>query len=277
MSETMVAPTPETRSRGVSRRRVAIALAATGVAQRLGIPRVLARQDLVAGTLLVRGQSDLAGGEMVWQVVQDVAEAGDEATFQRRALGFTVNSGIFTDLVLTDETTGSAYRVAPGEAAFVRESTMQRRESLGSDPEQYLRIALVQADLAGDAEGDRMVFSGPAFATTAGAVTLALERMDLNAGDRAHAGTGVGQALILVLQGEVEVEEGEAGPRTRLQTVVGSGISYAAHSTPWGTSITALRNATYLLVATMQSGNAAASRLTHVEYGPTVAISVDER
>jgi hypothetical protein len=55
-----------------------------------------------------------------------------------------------------------------------------------------------------------------------------------------------------VLQGEIEIEEGEAGPRTLLQTVVGSGTSYAAHATAWGTAITATRDATHVLVASMQ-------------------------
>jgi hypothetical protein len=229
-----------------------MALAAAGVAYHLGLPGALAQQGLVEGALLVRGEAGLAGDQMAWRVVQDVAEVGEDAIFQRRALGFTVNSGIFTDLLLTDEATGSAYRLAPDEAAFVGEGTMQRRESLGTEAEQYLRIGLVQATHAGDAGGDRMVYAGPAFAAPAGPVTLMLERLDLNAGDRAHAGTGVAHTLILVLQGEIEIEEGEAGPRTTLQTVVSSGTSYAAHSTPWGTAITAQRDATYVLVASMQ-------------------------
>ena len=235
-----------------TRRQLALAMAGAAVAARWAATSALAEPGLDERMLLVRGQADLSGGQMAWRVVVDVAEAGADAMFQWRALGFTVNSGIFTDLLLTDEATGSAYRLAPDEAAFVGEGTMQRRESLGGDPAEYLRLALVQADRAGDAGGDRMVFAGPAFSAPAGQVSLTLERLDLNEGDRAHAGTGLGQALILVLQGEVEIEEGEAGPRTRLQTVVGSGTSYAAHSTPWGTAITALRDATNVLVASMQ-------------------------
>lgn len=252
VNETLVKWTPEDASRTVSRRRVAIALSTAVVLHHWGRAIGLAQQDLIESTLLVRGETDLARGEMAWRVVQDVAESGDEAVFQRRALGFTVNSGIFTDLLVTDEATGSAYRLAPDEAAFVGEGTMQRRESLGTDAEQYLRIALVQADFAGDAGGDRMVYAGPAFAPPEGPVTLTLERLDLQSGDRAYAGTGVGHTLILVLQGEIEIEEGEAGPITQLRTVVGSGISYAAHSTPWGTSITTLRDGTYVLLASMQ-------------------------
>lgn len=189
---------------------------------------------------------------MAWRVVQDVAEVEPAAGFQRRALGFTINTSIFADLLVTDEATGSAYRLAPDEAAFVAEGTMQRRASLGDTPEQYLRVGLVQAGRAADAGGDRLVFTGSAFASPVGSVTLTLERLNLNEGHRAHAGTGLAQALILVLQGEVEIEEGEAGPRTRLQTVVGSGTSYAAHSTPWETSITAMRDATYVLIASLQ-------------------------
>jgi len=111
---------------------------------------------------------------------------------------------------------------------------------------------LVPAEFMDDDGGDRMVYTGPAFAAPAGPVTLNLERLDLQEGDRAYAGTGLGQALILVLQGEVEIEEGEAGPRTRLQTVVGSGTSYAALATPWGTSITAMRDTTHVLVASIR-------------------------
>lgn len=239
------------RPRTISRRQALAAVAASVVFHRHGAVSS-ARQMQVAGTLLVRGESELPGGQMAWRVVEDVAEAGAEAGFQRRALGFTINTSIFADLLMTDEVTGSAYRLAPDEAAFVSEGTMQRRESLGNAPEQYLRLGLVQADLAMDAGGDRLAYAGPAFAIPSGTVTLMLERMDLNAGDMAHANPGPGHALILVLQGEVELEEGEAGTRTRLQTVVGSGTSYAAHATPWGTAVTALRDATYVLVASMQ-------------------------
>jgi hypothetical protein len=238
------------RSRAISRRQALVALAVPVFLHQADFA-TLARQALTEGSLLVRGEADLAGSEMAWRVVQDVAEPTGEAIYQQRALGFTLNSSIFTDLLLTDEATGSAYRLAPDEAAFVSDGTMQRRESLGRDAEAYLRIALVPADRAGDAGGDRMVYAGPPFAAPAGPVTFTLERLQLQAGDRAHTGTGVGQTLILVLQGEIEIEEGEAGPITQLQTVVGSGTSYAAHSTPWGTTITALRDGTIVLLASM--------------------------
>jgi hypothetical protein len=252
LSETMIEWKPKDNSGGVSRRRVAIACLTAMAIHHSGRAIGVARQARIDGTLLVRGEAELAGGEMAWRVVQDVAEAGDDAIYQRRALGFTVNSGVFSDLLLTDEATGSAYRLSPGEAAFVGEGTMQRRESLGAGTEEYLRIALVPASLAGDAGGDRMVFSGPAFVIPAGPVTLTLERLDLNEDDQAYARPGTAQALILVLQGEIEIKAGEGGPPTRLQTVVGSGVSYAAHSTPWGTTITAIRDGTYVLVASMQ-------------------------
>lgn len=251
MGETSVQPDANARNRGVNRRQVVAALAITGLAHRLGMTRGDAQVPPVQSTLLVRGEADLEGGEMAWRVVQDVAETADDAIYQRRALGFSVNSGIFTDLLVTDEATGSAYRLAPGEAAFVGEGTMQRRESLGRDAEAYLRIALVRAELVGDAGGDLMVFAGPGFPTPAGPATLILERLDLQAGDRAYAGTGVGETLILVLQGAIEIEEGAAGLITELQTVVGSGTSYAAHSTPLAASITALRDGTSVLLASM--------------------------
>ena len=251
MGNGLVAWTTDGGRRVLSRRRAAIALATATVMHRWGTSAGLARQELTAGTLLVRGDAVLPGGQMAWRVVQDIAEVEYTAGFQRRALGFTVNTSIFTGLLLTDEATGSAYRLAPDEAAFVAEGTMQRRASLSDTPERYLRLGLVQAGLARDAGGDHLVYAGPAFAVPEEAVTLALERVTLNAGDVAHARPGPGQALILVLQGDIEIEEGEAGPRTQLTTVVGSGTAYAAYSTPWGTSITALRDATYVLVASI--------------------------
>jgi hypothetical protein len=201
--------------------------------------------------LLVRGVAELPGTEMAWRVVRDGAEAGDEAQFERRALGFAVNSGIFSDLLLSDQTTGSAYRLTPGEAAFVREGTMQRRESLGVGPDSYLRIGLVAVERVNDAGGDRLEFAGPGFSVPEGVVTLSLERIALDAGETAYVTPGLGQALVLVEQGEIEIEQGEAAPRERLQTVVGSDTNYAIRSLMGGTTLFAMRDATSVLVATI--------------------------
>ncbi len=208
-------------------------------------------QDLVEPRLLIQGDAELDGTDMAWRVVRDVAEVGTEARFERRALGFAVSRSSFSDLLLTDQATGSAYRLATGEAAFVREGTMQRRESLGNGPDAYLRIGLVAAGSAEDAGGDRLEFAGPAFRTPSGLVALTLQRMSLESGQTAYVVPGAGQALLLVEQGEIEIEEGEAAPRERMQTVVGSDTSYAIRSLMGGTTLFAMRDATSVLGATI--------------------------
>lgn len=215
------------------------------------VPRFARAQDLVEPRLLVRGHVELGGDEMAWRVVRDVAEVGDAAGFERRALGFAVNSTLFNDLLLTDQPTGSAYRLGPGEAAFVREGTMQRRESLGDGPDSYLRIGLAPVAKVNDAGGDRLAFAGPGFATPPGQTTLTLQRIAFDAGDTAYVTPGSGQALVLVEHGELEIEQGEAAPRERMQTVVGSDTSYAIRSLMGGTTLFAMVDATSVLVASI--------------------------
>lgn len=235
----------------LSRRRAVGTLAAAALALTPG--RLSARQARVSPTLLDRSQVELpAGAPLAWRVVRDVAELGESANFERRALGFAVASAPFTTLLLTNEATGSTRRLSPGQAAFVFEGTMQRRESLGSSPASYLRIGLVAATEANDAGGDRLIFAGPPFAAPAGKVTLNLERIVLNEDDRTYVMPGLGQALVLVEQGELDVEQGEAAVLERMQTVVGSDTSYAVQSLPGGTTLFSRRDATRVLVATLR-------------------------
>lgn len=232
-------------------RRWAVVLAgaaATSLAWPSGLP---ARQVQGRSDLLVRGEAELAGGEMAWRVVRDVAETRGEAAFERRALGFTVVSNPFISLLITDEATGSSYRLAPGEAAFVAEGAMQRRESLATSAESYRRIGLVAASAVDDAGGDRMIFAGPAFAASTGPVTLTLQRFALDAGETAAVEPGLGEVLLLVEQGEIEIDVGEGAPRERLQTVVGSDTSYAIRSLMGGPTVFCLRDATSVLVASI--------------------------
>jgi hypothetical protein len=169
---------------------------------------------------------------MAWRVVSDVAEVGLAAAFERRALGFAVATNPFTALLLTDEATGSAFRLAPGAAAFVRDGTMQRRESLANSPESYLRIGLVEPAAATDAGGDRLRLAGPAFPTPSGPTTLSLLRIALGPGESfaLSPAAGATETLLLVEQGEIELEPGASSPRARLQTVVGSDTAYAIRS-----------------------------------------------
>jgi len=228
--------------------RRALLLASAGLA--LGTARPDAgRGQAGSAELLVWGEAPLAadGGPMAWRLVQDIAEAAPAAQFERRALGFAVATEPFSPLLLTDEATGSACRLLPGEAAFVREGTMQRRESLGSGPVGYLRIGLVAAGAAADAGGDRLRFAGPAFTTPAGARTIALLRIPLAARTRFVLPAGAGAALLVVEQGEVVLES--AAGRESLATIVGSDTAYAVRSVVGSATISGQRAATSLLAA----------------------------
>ncbi len=222
------------------------------------VPRSAARQAGAAPELLVRGEAAFAAnsGPLAWRVVRDVAEVGAAAGFEQRALGFAVASGPFGSFLLTDEATGSAYRLNPGEAAFVRGGTFQRRESLGRGPDSYLRIGLVEAAAARDAGGDWMIFPGPAFAAPAGPVTLTLSRVTITPGESRGLTPDAGETLLLVEQGEVELEIGEAAPRDLLRTVVGSDTSYAVRSVGASAMLYGAREGTTLLVATIDVNQA---------------------
>jgi len=185
---------------------------------------------------------------MAWRVVRDVAEVAPEAIFERRALGFAM-AAPFGTLLLTDDATGSACRLASGEAAFVREGTFQRRESLGEGAQSYLRIGLVAASVVNDAGGDRPAFAGPPFTPSPGPVTLTLLRVEMGAGTQFALPPGGGATLVLVEQGEVELEVGEAAPRELLRTTAGSDTSYAIRSVASSAMLYGARDATSVLVA----------------------------
>jgi hypothetical protein len=203
--------------------------------------------------LLVRGETMLTGSPMAWRVVSDAAEVGAAAAFERRALGFAVATNPFHALLLTDEATGSAWRLAPGDAAFVRDGTMQRRESLADSPGSYLRIGLVEPAVAADAGGDRLRFAGSVFPTPSGLVTLTLHRVDFGVGEFVQIAPGAGDSasLVLVEQGEIELEAEAGAPRGRLLTVVGSDTAYAIRSIGGAATLYGARDGTRVLVATI--------------------------
>lgn len=202
-----------------------------------------ARQGSALPTLLVRGEATLSGAPMAWRVVSDVAEAGAAAAFERRALGFAVATNPFTAFLLTDEATGSAYRLAPGDAAFVRDGTMQRRESLADAADSYLRIGLVEPAAATDPGGDRLRFAGPTF-----------HRIELGSGESFAMSPDVRdtETLVLVEQGEVNVETSGSSPRDRRQSVVGSDTAYAFRSVSGEATLYGQVEGTRVLVATVE-------------------------
>lgn len=201
--------------------------------------------------LLVRGDAYLPAGESVaWRVVEDVAEVAPGAAFERRALGFAVNSSIFGALLVTDEATGTAFRLAPGEAAFTPDGVSRRRESIGRGPASFLRIGLVPAGQASDAGGDRLRLGSPAFAAPSGLARFALLRAPLADGAALALQASDGDALAIVEQGEAILDTA-AGPES-LVTTVGSDTAYAIRSVAGAARLVGRRVGTSVLLAVFE-------------------------
>lgn len=212
---------------------------------------VMSLRQTVDSDLLVRGEAAVAAdGAIAWRVVQDVAEPTRAAAFERRALGFAVNTSLFDAILVTDEATGTAFRLGPGGALFTPDGVSQRRESVGPDPVAYLRIALVAAASAGDAGGDRLRFAGPPFALPADGGVFTLHRIALEPGDTADLTIGGGDALVLVEQGEATLDR-DAGTEL-LATTVGSETAYAIRSVAGVARLIGARQTTTVLVATIE-------------------------
>jgi hypothetical protein len=212
----------------------------------------IARQANAEATLLTRGAIELpAETAIAWRVVREVAEPSPDAAFAPRATGFAVSLHPFYALLLTDEATGSAYRLGFGEGAFVRDGTAQRVVSLGESWVEYLRIKLAAEATPEEATGRDLVFAGPAFAMPARSFTLALQRAELAVGDAIGLPPGAGETLVVVVQGDVELEVGEAAPRDLLRAVIGSDSHYVARSVGPAAMIYGARESTRVLIATI--------------------------
>jgi hypothetical protein len=247
----MMVSTPPRR--GIGRRVLLGASAALGLGLVPASPHsAAARQVFSSLTLLIRGEATLTGAPMAWRVVRDVAETSPDAAFERRALGFTVATNPFASLLLTDKATGSASRLDPGEAAFVREGTFQRRESLGTDAQSYLRIALMVERARFNDGGDRLIFAGSPFAPPNGLVRLELLRAGVQPETALPLPRTTGEVLVLVEQGELFLERGESDAREILRTVIGSDTSNAVRSVGGAATLHGSREATSVLIATIE-------------------------
>lgn len=232
--------------------RRAVLLAAPAIALIGAVPGAAARQ-LPASDRLVRGTAAAPeSGPVAWRVVQDVAEPAGSAVFEQRALGFALNTSPFDPMSFTDEETGTAFRLNPGEAAFTADGVSQKRESFGDRAVGYLRIALIPAADAGDAGGDRLRFAGSPFDLAPGrrSLTLTLLRARLEPGSELNVPTGSDFALVLIEQGEATLA-GNASSE-RLTTVVGSDAAYAIRSVSGRAFLVDARPATSVVVATIE-------------------------
>lgn len=212
-------------------------------------PPMFSRRGQASATseFLVRGTALAPVGSVAaWRVVHDVAEPYPVAEFERRALGFAVASSPFGDFLVTDEATGTAFRLYPGEAVFTAEGVVQRRQGFGVGV-GYLRIALVPTESATDAGGDRLRFAGLPFAPPPAPFELELRRVGLDAGSSFALQPSSGDTLVIVEQGEAVLET-PVGTES-LVTTVGSDTAYAIRSVASPARLTGQRTGTSVLIA----------------------------
>lgn len=181
--------------------------------------------------VIAQGVAAMPAPVLAWRVVLDTAELPDQATIEERALGFSLaDRGA---IVIDDEASGAQVRLAGGEAAFVPAGARQRRAALGPANTAYYRIALVPAERAADAGGDRLVLAGDTFAAPPGrAHDLDLVRDILGPNESAGLAAAAAPVLILATVGTVEVApEGNAPP---LRLAAGQATSVAGPVTVTG-------------------------------------------
>ncbi len=161
--------------------------------------------------VIAHGVAPMPASQVAWRVVLDTAELAEDARSDERALGFVVADRAAIGVYAA--ATGAEARLAAGEAAFVPAGADDVRWSLGTAPASYYRIALVPAERASDAGGDRLVLSGEGFAAPVGrAFDLPLVRDVLEPREESRLpGTG-SPTLVLATAGAIDVRVGNAAP-----------------------------------------------------------------
>jgi hypothetical protein len=171
---------------------------------------------LTAGDVIAQGVSPAPSGEVAWRLVRNTAEPLGEAEAGERPLGFVVATD--DAILITDETTGSRLRIAPGEAAFSARGVIDRRESLGAGETPYLRFALVPVEAAQETSGGELLLAGEGFAAPEGEHDYDLVSLRLDPG-QAEQVTSAFPMLVYVLDGEIETA-GDGGDQS---STVGAG------------------------------------------------------
>ena len=187
--------------------------------------------------VIAQGVSAMPAARLAWRIVQDTAEPRDQAVPEERALGFTLADQ--QAILVYDQRTAGQTRLAGGEASFVPAGSLEQRSSLSESPAPYYRFALVPAEQATEAGGDRLIFGGDAWNAPAGEqfdLDLVRDVVDPNEASTIPAGNA--PTLVLATSGTIEVEAagaapvridaGEAGNFTGQLSILGIGASPAA-------------------------------------------------
>lgn len=188
--------------------------------------------------VIAHGVSALPAPRLAWRIVEDTAEPRDQALAEERALGFALADQ--QAILVYDQLTAGQSRLGSGEASFVPTGSLEQRSSLTESPAPYYRFALVPAEQAADAGGDRLIFGGDAWDAPAGEqFDLDLVRDVVNPNEGSTILAGNAPTLVLATSGTVEVEAagaapvrldaGEAGNFTGELSIFGIGAGPAAY------------------------------------------------
>lgn len=161
--------------------------------------------------VIANGVSALPASRLAWRIVEDTAEPRDQAVAEERALGFTLADQ--QAILIHNQLTAGQSRLAAGEASFVPAGSLEQRSSLTASPAPYYRIALVPAEQAAEAGGDRLIYGGDAWTAPAGEqFDLDLVRDVVDPNESSTISAGNGPTLVLATGGTIEVEAAGAAP-----------------------------------------------------------------
>ena len=153
--------------------------------------------------VIAQGVVALPAGDAVWRTVRTRAPLLADAPFEARPLGFVLASA--GPLLLVDQTTGEQVRLGSGEAAMVRDGTVQQRSSLGAQPASYLSIELVSVGAPAPPVQATVLQPGQPFPAPAGLHDLDLLSANLTANEMFIIPDSGAKNVVLVTGGAANV------------------------------------------------------------------------
>ncbi|HEU5430639.1 MAG TPA: hypothetical protein VFU81_03200, partial [Thermomicrobiales bacterium] len=223
-----------------------IVVTGAAVAAVSGVPALAAAQQQPAagspasGTaqVVAQGVTQLPAGNLIWRVVAEPAAPAGQAGAVDGRPGFLVADA--GTLLVAALTSGDAWRLDPGEAAFVRGGEQEVRAAVDDNTTAYFALEIVPSADAAAVGGGALVFASEPFAGPNARHDLDLVRDTLAAGATSAIPAGTEPTLVLVTAGGVNVATdkgtsatlaaGQAGTFTGALTLTGgdSGGTYVA-------------------------------------------------
>ena len=196
----------------------AICLTLTLVLAVSGLQSNVAAQEVDSGfsptsghaRVIAQGVVPLPAGEAVWRTVRTLAPLPADAPFEARPLGFVLATA--GPLLLVDQDSGEQVRLGAGEAALVREGTVQQRASLGARPVSYLSIELVPVDAPPPPDDATVLQPGQPFPAPSGLRDLDLLSDTLAGNETFTVPDSGAKNVILITDGTASVGRPDGEP-----------------------------------------------------------------